>query len=497
MSVLVEAFSIIVRKITLQQKYPGGLPRYQEECPNRTFCMDEYLTRIGFMAGADASSFVGSLQVKGLVFSQNGRFIDIAVVNQRTGLTAGCDWLQFDKHLVGFSICWLVGTEPGKVAVPEGWELENSLSKKSNFIDNRDADQRLKFLRHADGNDVFLDAETGKEVYVGRPHGPKRSQSLVPPARVDNRTTLSAKESSDWQVGERLHDRWEIYNILKGGMGIVYIVYDQEFYEPFAVKTFQDEVFSRSPDIAERFTREALTWINLDSHPNVVQARMVHHIQGKPYLFLEYVSGGDLSQWIGTPRLTKNLPQALHFALQFCDGMNYAISKGLSVHRDIKPQNCLVTQDDVLKITDFGLAKVFDNTEAHGEEPLKAPDMRPQERAGILGRLLTKGRGKSVGSNRFHHVDRGRLSVSRTGMGAGTVTHMAPEQFDDAKHVDLRADIYSFGVMLFQMITGQLPFSGHTVQEIEHKHKTQAPPTLGLSGHGIKRICGEMSCQET
>ena len=431
------------------------------------------------MTPADVGSFVGSLQVKGLVFSQNGEFIDIAVVDQRTGLTAGCDWLQFGKHPAGFSICWLGGMEPGNVAIPEGWRLENSLSKKSHFVDTRDADERLKFLRHADGNDVFLDVETGKEVYVGRPHGPKRSQPLIPSARVNNRTTLPTKESSDWQVGEWLHDRWEIYKILKGGMGVVYIVYDQELHEPFAVKTFQDEVFSRNPDIAERFTREAFTWIHLDSHPNIVQARMVHHLQGKPYLFLEYVSGGDLSQWVGTPRLTKNLLQALDFALQFCDGMNYAISKGLRVHRDIKPQNCLVTQDNVLKITDFGLAKVFDNTEAHGEEPLQAPNMRPQERAGILGRLFTKGRGKSVGSNRFPHVDRNSLSVSRTGMGAGTVTHMAPEQFDDAKHVELRADIYSFGVMLFQMITGQLPFSGRTVQEIEHKHKTQAPPRLG------------------
>ena len=72
---------------------------------------------------------------------------------------------------VGFSMCWLVGTEPGKVAVPEGWRLETSLSKKSHFVDNRDVDQRLKFLRLEDGNDVFLNTETGKEVYIGRPHG--------------------------------------------------------------------------------------------------------------------------------------------------------------------------------------------------------------------------------------------------------------------------------------------------------------------------------------
>src|SRR5262249_38941529 len=151
MSVLVEVISVIVRKITIQQKYPGGLPRYQEECPNRTFCMDEYLTRIGFMTPVDVGSFVGSLQVEGLVFSQNGKFIDIAVVDQRTGLTAGCDWLQFGKHPAGFSMCWLGGTEPGKVAVPEGWSLENSHSTRSHFVDNLAFDDRLKFLRHENG----------------------------------------------------------------------------------------------------------------------------------------------------------------------------------------------------------------------------------------------------------------------------------------------------------------------------------------------------------
>ncbi|MGH9762529.1 MAG: protein kinase, partial [Blastocatellia bacterium] len=133
-----------------------------------------------------------------------------------------------------------------------------------------------------------------------------------------------------WKIGDKIQNRWEIYNILggpgKSGMGIVYVVYDHELREPFAAKTYQER-FDRNPGVAHLFTKETLAWINLDAHQNITQARFVEIIQGKPYLFLEYVSGGDLSQWIGTPRLTEDLPQTLRFAIQFCDGMTHALSK--------------------------------------------------------------------------------------------------------------------------------------------------------------------------
>ncbi len=262
---------------------------------------------------------------------------------------------------------------------------------------------------------------------------------------------------NDWQIGERIENRWEIHKILRGGMGIVYVVYDHEWREALAVKTFQDEVFARNPGVADRFTLEARTWVNLDAHQNVVQARFGEKIRGKPLLFLEYVSGGDLSAWIGTPRLTKDLPQVLRFAIQFCDGMNHALSKGIQAHRDIKPQNCLVTQDNILKVTDFGLAKVFDDTpaeEAHAASPV----------AGLA------------------------IHLSRTGKSAGTCTHMAPEQFADAKHVDVRADIYSFGVMLFQMVTGRLPFVGRSGKEFALLHSKAPPPPLGSGQSSLDSI---------
>lgn len=262
-----------------------------------------------------------------------------------------------------------------------------------------------------------------------------------------------------YKIGDRIQNRWEIYKILYGGMGIVYVSYDHEHHDAFAAKTFQDEIFIHNPQIAERFMQEALAWVNLDVHQNVTQARFVQYLEDNPFLFLEYISGGDLSGWIGTPLLTDDLSQVLRFAIQFCDGMMHAYTKGIQVHRDIKPQNCLITEDRTLKVTDFGLAKVFDDA--------SVGDWKSEE----------------VGEGEKGH---GRLSIglSRTGKAAGTCTHMAPEQFDDAKHVDVRADIYSFGVMLFQMVTGLLPFTvqARTREEAWEKyrraHQTQLPQEL-------------------
>ena len=248
-----------------------------------------------------------------------------------------------------------------------------------------------------------------------------------------------------WQVGEQIQGRWEIFKILEGGAGVVYVVYDHAFRESFAAKTFRDEVFAASPLIADRFVCEALAWTRLDIHPNVAQARMVEIIEGKPFLFLEYVSGGDLGSWIGTPRLMEDLPQLLQFAIQFCDGMNHLLSRGICAHRDIKPRNCLITQDGLLKVTDFGLVKVVGEEETFAHLP--------------------------TGSGKAQDV---RLTVGPV----GTCTHMAPEQFSNPLEVDLRVDIYSFGVMLYQMVSGELPFVGESWGELEHLHKTRPAPYL-------------------
>ena len=265
----------------------------------------------------------------------------------------------------------------------------------------------------------------------------------------------------DWRRGDKISNRWEILRIFGGpgrsGMGIVYVVYDPKFREMLAAKTFQDKVFADNPQIADRFMQEALVWVNLEAHQNVVEAHFVEKIVGKLFLFLEYVSGGDLGSWIGTPRLTEDLPQVLRFAIQFCDGMIHALPKDIEAHRDIKPQNCLITQDKVLKVTDFGLAKVLGGFDLAYIRRVNAV----RQHSGNLAKALRDADSSDV---------------------SGTPPYMAPEQFCDANLVDVRSDIYSFGVMLFQMVTGRLPFivQVRTRKEAWEKyrraHQSQLPP---------------------
>jgi eukaryotic-like serine/threonine-protein kinase len=259
-----------------------------------------------------------------------------------------------------------------------------------------------------------------------------------------------------WHVGDRIQNRWEVHHVQPGSVGLVYIVYDHETQLPYAVKTLQKAWRARHAAVAERFVEAAHTWINLETHAHLVQAHFVEMIDGQPLLFLEYVSGGDLRDWLGIPRLTHDLPQVVRLAMQCCDGMTHALGQGVQVHRDMKPSNCLITSDGALKLTDVSIASVFDGLEAE-------PD-----------------------STSARSVHRFKIGPGHLGTVAGTCTHMAPELFDDPRQVDGRADIYAFGVLLFQMATGKLPFNGQTWQELAHLHRTQPLPALSpqLAGLG-------------
>jgi serine/threonine protein kinase len=294
--------------------------------------------------------------------------------------------------------------------------------------------------------------------------------------------------STNWQPGDRINGRWEIEQVLAGGMGIVYVVRDNETEERLAAKTYRDDVLAANPELPFRFEREAVAWVNLDSHPNIVKARFVQIIQGKPFLFLEYISGGNLRALLPSLKVSPNfadvdsdsyngyylrLSTIQHLAINFCDGMIHASKCGITAHRDIKAENCLVTEESwrpTLKITDYGLAKVFDDAGIPGDAP-------------YIVRVPLEGL-SSGGTQSYETVDQVPLPegvsvfVTRTGVAAGTPSHMAPEQFDDVKRVDVRADVYSFGIMLFQMITGSLPFAGRTWLDYRRLHQTVIPPKL-------------------
>ena len=184
MAVLVEAISVIVRRDAIDARFSGGWSEFLNAIPNGSFCADEELARIGFMTPQDVEAFVRRLERGGLTFVRKGKAIDMAVVDQVRGPTVPAEWLEF-AHLphgdTGGEVaaCWLyegprfgAGIHmPAKemmLAIPDGWTYEDSLSAGFQFVANEEMDEKLKFLRHEDGRDVYLNLSSGQEVFVGR-----------------------------------------------------------------------------------------------------------------------------------------------------------------------------------------------------------------------------------------------------------------------------------------------------------------------------------------
>lgn len=171
MAVLIEAISVVVRLPAIQDRYPGGWESFRDKAPNQTLCADSQLARVGFMTPVDVESFVKELEKNGLVFLEKGEAQDIAVADQQRGLTVGCSWAECGSvEIDGNTIkaCRAVRDESDKVISPDGWQYEGSLSQTYAFAPTEHVDKSLKFLRHEDGLDVYLNTLTGKEVYLGR-----------------------------------------------------------------------------------------------------------------------------------------------------------------------------------------------------------------------------------------------------------------------------------------------------------------------------------------
>jgi len=175
MAVLVEALSVIVRNATLESLYPGGVSGYAADCPNRTFCSDGVLTRVGFMTPDDVGAFLERLETRGLVFLHDGVAADIAVVDQHEGPITICDWLAVGEDAAGIRCCWLRGTARGALATPAGWTPDQRLT----FVPTGEMDRRMTFVESRDGVDVWRDEATGKPRYAGRTSRPHAQAQIV------------------------------------------------------------------------------------------------------------------------------------------------------------------------------------------------------------------------------------------------------------------------------------------------------------------------------
>ena len=245
---------------------------------------------------------------------------------------------------------------------------------------------------------------------------------------VATRPTLAGAGDA-LRPGTLFANRYEVKDVLgAGGMGVVYRAFDRELQEPVAIKTLRPEALAGDGVALERFKQE-IRLARKIAHRNVVRTYDLGEADGMYYLTMEYVEGTSLKDLIAS---RGHLPVAVTLTVgkQLCRALEVAHEQGI-IHRDIKPQNMVVEPTGFLKVMDFGIA-----------------------------RLATAPQGKGL---------------TQDGMTIGTPDYMSPEQISGME-LDARSDLYSAGVVLFECLTGRLPFEAESMYALMAKRLEEPPP---------------------
>lgn len=227
-------------------------------------------------------------------------------------------------------------------------------------------------------------------------------------------------------IGQKIGNYQVLSFIGKGGMGSVYLGVHETLGRKVAIKVLLPEL-AKEQQIRDRFINEAKTLSTLNHH-NIVILYDFYDLNDNLFLIMEYVDGTRLDNYINQLSGPIPLTKAIKIFTEILSGFEYAHSKGI-IHRDIKPSNIILKENDIPKILDFGIAKIV-----HG-------DMR----------------------------------LTKTGMKIGSVLYMSPEQVL-CRPVDIRSDIYSLGVTLFEMLCGKIPYNTETTSEYEIQSKIVNEP---------------------
>jgi serine/threonine protein kinase len=284
---------------------------------------------------------------------------------------------------------------------------------------------------------------------------------VVPVQREENKSAEPPDREvrKDSPIGPKV-SHYRVLGILGGGgMGLVYKGEDLKLDRPVALK-FLPEDMATDPLTVQRFEREARTASSLN-HPNICTIYEVEEHDGQPFIVMELLEGETLRELIaryanpsrgGPPGIP--LMKLLDIAVQIAEGLNAAHQKGI-IHRDIKPANIFVTPSGTVKILDFGLAKADGKTVA---DPLEAADV-PHSRAQASDKVSIE------------------LTLNHTGTPRGTAGYMSPEHVR-GERLDARSDLFSFGLILFEMATGQQAFQRLTLAETMQAILTEDPPNI-------------------
>ena len=291
------------------------------------------------------------------------------------------------------------------------WQSQNPVAIESVVLDGAESVEREVLLAELIALEVDYRRRAGETPHATEyaERFPQQSQVIAEIFKTTLQSGGAFEPPSVHSLGELFPNLQVVELIGAGGMGAVYKARQKGLDRFVAIKILPEE-FARDVKFALRFTREARTLARLN-HPNIVSVFEFGNVGDTYYFLMEYVEGSTLRDVVGARQLTA--PQALAIVPHLCDALQYAHDKGV-IHRDIKPENILISVDGAVKIADFGLSRILDN------------ESQP-------------------------------LALTATHQVMGTPRYMAPEQMEGAHGVDHRADIYSLGVVIYEMLTGELP----------------------------------------